>query len=129
MLYEEYEEDLRFGAPVLYVQSRDSQLLPDAAALPATAEAGPASGAPVPRAARRTTEVLGELVLRQTHRSQASRDEAHAAVTAPDWPDDGRSTLARLAQLIRVNAHRPELAALLTEVAQAAQAGEEPRGA
>ena len=76
--------------------------------------------------------IFRELKGDPTIRKQAARDEAYATVTAADWPVDWASTTPRLARLIRVNAHRPELAALYAEVAQAAQAaqaGEERSGA
>jgi len=122
-LYMDWEEDVAFSSPVLYMQSTDSQLLPDADAMPAAAEAGPGGVVSSMSPARSAKDVLLEALARQPR--NAATGEVREAVRSSDWPDDPVIVSQRLARRIRESADRPDIAMTYQALVQAVEEHEE----
>jgi hypothetical protein len=127
-LFNHFEGDRLFGAPALYMQSIDSQLLPTRTGTPAGADAGPGSVSAAETPTRTTAEYLSQ-ALRGINASFALLSEVEQLVRRENWPAALPDVHPRLARKVRDYAYRPELAAIFRALVAVVEADMgEPRG-
>jgi hypothetical protein len=115
-LFNRFETDRLFGAPVLYMQRVDSELF---AVPPAVTEAGPATVSAAERPARPSAEFL-QNILGGIDRPAAIRAEAEDVIVNTTWAGTWPDLHRQLARQVRTYAHRPDLAEVFQVLVAAA---------